>query len=103
VFASADYFDGINLYEIKGDLISVEKKGGGFKTGEIFRGVAFHPKVKDYLIGFSEEGRTVLLKVNLSDWSLKKEAEFHLIIGDEGRNVAFNGNGKIATLVGYNR
>jgi hypothetical protein len=31
VFASADYEDGINLYEIKGDLILVEKRGGGFK------------------------------------------------------------------------
>jgi hypothetical protein len=31
VFASADFSDGINLYEIKGDLISVEKIGGGFK------------------------------------------------------------------------
>jgi hypothetical protein len=31
VFASADAQDGINLYEIKGDLIPVEKRGGGFK------------------------------------------------------------------------
>jgi hypothetical protein len=31
MFASADSGDGINLYEIKGDLIPVEKKGGGFK------------------------------------------------------------------------
>jgi hypothetical protein len=31
VFASADWNDGINLYEVKGELISVEKRGGGFK------------------------------------------------------------------------
>jgi hypothetical protein len=31
VFASADDEDGINLYEIKGDLIPVEKRGEGFK------------------------------------------------------------------------
>jgi hypothetical protein len=31
VFASADLNDGINLYEIKGNLIPVEKRGGGFK------------------------------------------------------------------------
>jgi hypothetical protein len=31
VFASAEWGDGINLYEIKGDLIPVEKIGGGFK------------------------------------------------------------------------
>jgi hypothetical protein len=31
VFASADWNDRINLYEIKGDLIPVEKRGGGFK------------------------------------------------------------------------
>jgi hypothetical protein len=31
VFASADIEDGINLYEIKGDLIAVEKRGGGIK------------------------------------------------------------------------
>jgi hypothetical protein len=30
MFASADWVDGINLYEIKGDLIPVEKRGGGF-------------------------------------------------------------------------
>jgi hypothetical protein len=30
VFASAEFDDGINLYEIKGDLIPVEKRGGGF-------------------------------------------------------------------------
>jgi hypothetical protein len=30
VFASADIGDGINLYEVKGDLIPVEKKGEGF-------------------------------------------------------------------------
>jgi hypothetical protein len=31
MFASADSWDGINLYEIKGDPITVEKRGGGFK------------------------------------------------------------------------
>jgi hypothetical protein len=31
LFASADDGAGINLYEIKGDLIPVEKRGGGFK------------------------------------------------------------------------
>jgi hypothetical protein len=31
LFASADWNDGINWYEIKGDLIPVEKRGGGFK------------------------------------------------------------------------
>jgi hypothetical protein len=65
VFASADAEDGINLYEIKGDLIPVEKIGGGFKLpGESFRGVAFHPEEKNYLIGVSREGKAVLLRVN---------------------------------------
>jgi hypothetical protein len=31
VFVSADREDGINLYEVKGNLIPVEKRGGGFK------------------------------------------------------------------------
>jgi hypothetical protein len=31
MFASADGGDGINLYEIRGDLIPVGKRGGGFK------------------------------------------------------------------------
>jgi hypothetical protein len=31
LFASADNNDGINFYEIKGDLLPVEKKGEGFK------------------------------------------------------------------------
>jgi hypothetical protein len=31
LLASADYDYGINLYEIKGDLIPLEKRGGGFK------------------------------------------------------------------------
>jgi hypothetical protein len=31
LFAIADDGDGINLYEIKGDLIPVEKRGEGFK------------------------------------------------------------------------
>jgi hypothetical protein len=65
VFAGADWNDGINLYEIKGDLIPVEKIGGGFKiSGELFRGVAFHPVEKNYLIGVSEGGQAILLKVN---------------------------------------
>jgi hypothetical protein len=34
VFASADDGDGINLYEIKGDLIPVEKIGGGFNISD---------------------------------------------------------------------
>jgi hypothetical protein len=29
-FASADHGDGINLYEVKGDLIPVEKRGAGY-------------------------------------------------------------------------
>jgi hypothetical protein len=31
LFAGADIEDGINLCEILGDLLSVEKRGGGFK------------------------------------------------------------------------
>jgi hypothetical protein len=31
LFVTAEWNDGINLYEIKGDLIPVEKRGGGFK------------------------------------------------------------------------
>jgi hypothetical protein len=70
MFASADSGDVINLYEIKGDLIPVEKRGGGFKiSGESFWGVAFHPEEQDYLIGVSHGGKAVLLKVNESDWS----------------------------------
>jgi hypothetical protein len=65
VFASADNVEGINLYEIKGYPITVEKRGGGFKiSGEYFYGVAFHPEEKDYLIGVSWGGKAVLLKVN---------------------------------------
>jgi hypothetical protein len=65
LFASADSCDGINLYEIKGDLITVEKKVGGFKiSGEDFWGVAFHPEEKDYLTGVSKGGKAVLLRVN---------------------------------------
>jgi hypothetical protein len=30
MFVSADREDGINLYEVKGDLIPLEKRGGGF-------------------------------------------------------------------------
>jgi hypothetical protein len=63
VFVSADWDDGINLYEIKGELI--EKIGGGFKiSGENFFGVDFHPEEKNYLIGVSFDGKAVLMKVN---------------------------------------
>jgi hypothetical protein len=52
LFASADSVDGINLYEIKENLIPLEKRGEGFKiSGQYFIGVAFHPEEKDYLIG----------------------------------------------------
>jgi hypothetical protein len=65
LFASADKDDGINLYEIKGDLIPVEKRGEGFKiSGDLFVGVNFHPKEKNYLIGVSNKGLAVLLKIN---------------------------------------
>jgi hypothetical protein len=100
LFASADWNDGINLYEIKGDLIPVEKRGGGFKiSGYNFRGIAFHPEEKDYLVGVSSGGKTVLLKVDQSDWSLVKEDEIDLEMGD-CYNVAFNGDGGIAVVVG---
>jgi hypothetical protein len=42
----------------------------------------------------------VLLRVNESDWSLVKEDEFDLEMGD-CLHVAFNRNGKIAVVVGY--
>jgi hypothetical protein len=101
MFASADSLDGINLYEIKGDLIPVEKRGEGFKISvEFFFGVAFHPEEKDYLVGVSSGGKTVLLKVDQSDWSLVKEDEIDLGMGD-CRNVAFKGDGRIAVVVGY--
>jgi hypothetical protein len=65
VFASAERGDGINLYEIKEDLIPVEKRGGGFKISlNIFIGVVFHPEKKDYLVGVSQEGKAVLLRMN---------------------------------------
>jgi hypothetical protein len=41
------------------------------------------------------------LRVNESDWSLKKEDEIELGIGG-CQNVAFNGNGRIAFVVGFN-
>jgi hypothetical protein len=101
IFASADHENGINLYEIKGNIIPLEKIGGGFKIKEeIFTGIAFHPEEKDYLIGVSIEGKSVLLKVNESDWSLVKEDEIDLEMG-HCRNVAFNGNGGIAVVVGF--
>jgi hypothetical protein len=101
LFASADNNDGINLYEIKGDLIPVEKRGAGFKiSGEIFYVVAFHPQEKDYLVGVSYGGKAVLLRVNESEWSLVKEDEIELGMG-YCINVAFKGDGKIAVVVGY--
>jgi hypothetical protein len=78
MFASADYYDGVNLYEIKGNLIPVEKIGGFKISGERFIGVAFHPEEKDYLIGVIFDGKAVLLRVNESDWSLVKEDEIEL-------------------------
>jgi hypothetical protein len=41
------------------------------------------------------------LRVNESDWSLVKENEIELEMGD-CVNVAFKGNGRIAVVVGYN-
>jgi hypothetical protein len=55
---------------------------------------------KDYLVGVSGGGKAVLLKVNQSDWSLVKEDEIELGRGD-CNNVAFNGDGRIAVVVGY--
>jgi hypothetical protein len=54
---------------------------------------------KDYLIGVSSGGKTVLLKVDQSDWSLVKEDEINLGMGS-CRNVAFKGDGRIAVVVG---
>jgi hypothetical protein len=45
-------------------------------------GVAFHPEEKDYLVGVSNGGKAVLLRVNESDWSLVKESEIELGMGD---------------------
>jgi hypothetical protein len=53
------------------------------------------------LIGIINSGKAVLLRVNESDWSLVKEDEIELEIGS-CYNVAFNGNGKIAIVVGFN-
>jgi hypothetical protein len=33
-------------------------------------GVAFHPKVLDYLIGVSYSGKVVLVKINSSDYTM---------------------------------
>jgi hypothetical protein len=52
------------------------------------------------LVGVSEGGKAVLLKVNGSDWSLKKEDEIELEMGS-CQNVAYNGNGRIAVVLGY--
>jgi hypothetical protein len=54
---------------------------------------------KDYLIGVSREGKAVLLRVNESDWSLVKEDEIDLGM-ENCYNVAFNGDGRIAVVVG---
>jgi hypothetical protein len=51
------------------------------------------------LIGVSREGKAVLLRVNESDWSLVKEDEFDLEMA-LCHNVAFNGNGRIAVVIG---
>jgi hypothetical protein len=42
------------------------------------------------------------LKVNESDWSLVKEDEIELGV-DDCLNVAFNGNGRISVVVGFNK
>jgi hypothetical protein len=52
------------------------------------------------LVGVSLGGKAVLLRVNESDWSLVREDEIELGMGD-CRNVAFNGDGRIAVVVGY--
>jgi hypothetical protein len=41
--------------------------------GENFRGVAFHPEMKNYIIGTTNGGKAVLFKVNYLDWTLVKE------------------------------
>jgi hypothetical protein len=64
-------------------LSPVEKIGGGFKiSGESFNGVSFHPEEKDYLIGVTDGGKAVLLKINQSDWTIEKEDEIDLEMGD---------------------
>jgi hypothetical protein len=52
------------------------------------------------LVGVSLGGKAVLLRVTESDWSLVREDEIELGMGD-CRNVAFNGDGRIAVVVGY--
>jgi hypothetical protein len=47
------------------------------------------------LVGVSGGGKAVLLRLNQSDWSLVKEDEIDLEMG-ECQNVAFNGDGGIA-------
>jgi hypothetical protein len=61
--------------------------------------VNFHPVEKDYLIGVNGTGMVFLLKVNSSDFTLKKVHEIDLGMTD-CRNVAFNGRGNIAIVVG---
>jgi hypothetical protein len=55
---------------------------------------------KDYLVGVSLGGNAVLLRLNQSDWSLVKENEIELGMGN-CYNVAFKGDGRIAVVVGY--
>jgi hypothetical protein len=90
------------LYEIKGDLSSLVKIGGGFIIAwDIITGVDFHPEEKDYLMGVSYGGKGVLFKVKPSDGSMVKENEIDLEMRD-CRNLAFNGNGRLAVVAGYN-
>jgi hypothetical protein len=51
------------------------------------------------LVGVSNGGKAVLLRVNESDWSLVKEDEIDLEIVN-CRNVAIKGDGRIAVVVG---
>jgi hypothetical protein len=53
------------------------------------------------LIGVIYNGKGVLLRVNESDWSLMKEDEIDLEMGD-CMNVAYKGDGRIAVVVGSN-
>jgi hypothetical protein len=53
------------------------------------------------LVGVSVGGKAVLLRVNESDWSLVKEDEIDLGMGN-CENVAFKGDGRRAVVVGSN-
>jgi hypothetical protein len=52
------------------------------------------------LLGVSIGGKAVLLGINEADWSLVKEDEIELGMGNF-MNVAFKGDGRIAVVVGY--